>query len=218
MWVADYVLMEYGTGAIMAVPAHDERDFAFADAFGLRDPARGRRAATTSCRTPATGAIVNSARASTAWTTARRSTRSSTGWRARAAVTARSTTGCATGWSRASATGAARSRSSTATSCGIVPVPEDQLPVVLPDVADYAPKGTLAARRRRGVGATRRARAAAGRRERETDTMDTFVDSSWYFLRYCDADNDEAALGAEASPSGCPSTSTSAASSTRSCT
>ena len=55
MFVADYVLMEYGTGAIMAVPAHDERDYEFAKKFGLRDPARSSRAATRSCPTPATG-------------------------------------------------------------------------------------------------------------------------------------------------------------------
>ena len=81
--------------------------------------------------------------------------------------------------------------------CGIVPVPDDQLPVELPDVEDYAPEGQEPARRGRGLGRTPSARSAAGPPRRETDTMDTFVDSSWYFLRYLDPRNDEAAWDRE---------------------
>jgi leucyl-tRNA synthetase len=192
MFVADYVLMEYGTGAIMAVPAHDERDFEFAAAFGLPvrrvidDPAGGELPYTGD------GPLVSS-REQFDGLTGAEAKDAIIGWlardgRGRAAVSFR-----LRDWlvSRQRYWGCPI----PVVYCpehGIVPLAEDQLPVLLPDVEDYAPKG------RSPLAAAEEWVATScpicdGPARRETDTMDTFVDSSWYYLRYCDAANDEAA-------------------------
>ena len=192
MFVADYVLMEYGTGAIMAVPAHDERDFEFATAFGLRirrvieDPAGGELPFTGD------GPLVNSqaefdgltSRAAKAkiiaWLEAARRGRGAVSFRLRDWLVSRQRY-----WG-------APIPVVYCPEHGIVPVALDQLPVLLPDVEDYAPKGRSPLAAAEDWVATS-CPICGGPARRETDTMDTFVDSSWYFLRYCDAANDEAA-------------------------
>jgi leucyl-tRNA synthetase len=189
VWAADYVLPDYGTGAIMAVPAHDQRDLDFALKFGL--PVRVVVAtdqpdpATTGIATAGAGVLVNS--------------------------------GPLDGLSKAEAIARIteilieRGLGSEAVnyrlrdwllsrqrfwgtpipiihcpSCGEVPVPEEQLPVVLPDLrgADLAPRGVsplAAAADWVNVDCPK----CGGPALRDTDTMDTFVDSSWYMFRYC---------------------------------
>jgi leucyl-tRNA synthetase len=189
MWVADYVLMEYGTGAIMAVPGHDERDFAFAKAFGLpirrvvSDPAGGE------LPYAGDGPIVHShpdfdglnnrdaLERIVQWLDRDGKGHASVSYRLRDWLLSRQRYwGCPIPMIHCGR-------------CGIVPVPEEDLPVVLPDVQDYAPRG------RSPLAAAEdwvnvECPSCGGPARRETDTMDTFVDSSWYFLRYCDANND----------------------------
>src|SRR4051794_29469896 len=201
VYVSDYVLMDYGTGAIMAVPAHDQRDHEFARKFGLEirrvveplegdvpedaafDSHSGRERLVNSGRfdglssPEATRAIIE---------------RLEQEGRGRAAVNFR-----LRDWllSRQRYWGAPIPM----VYCdrdGLVPVPEDQLPVLLPEIEDYAPKGrSPLAASEEFVNTT--CPKCGGPARRETDTMDTFVDSSWYFLRYCDAGNDSEPWGRE---------------------
>jgi leucyl-tRNA synthetase len=196
MFVADYVLMEYGTGALMAVPAHDERDFEFAKAFDLPIrrvvvPASGEQPAEDEpfvAHSPdevlinsgeydgvsapeAKRAIVESLRG-------RGLADFAVNYRLRDWLLSRQRYwGCPIPIVYCDG-------------CGIVAVPEDQLPVELPDVRDYAPKGkSPLAAVEDWVKTT--CPSCGGPARRETDTMDTFVDSSWYFLRYLDPRNSE---------------------------
>ncbi|MGZ4173472.1 MAG: leucine--tRNA ligase, partial [Solirubrobacteraceae bacterium] len=189
MYVSDYVLMEYGTGAIMAVPAHDERDFAFAQAFDL--PIRRVVGADEELPYTGEGPLVNSSpefdgrpnreamEAIVAWLDLEGIGHASINYRLRDWLVSRQRYwGCPI----------------PIVYCerdGIVPVPADQLPVELPDVEDYKPRGrSPLAAAEDWVNTT--CPVCGGPARRETDTMDTFVDSSWYFLRYCDPRNDEA--------------------------
>jgi len=179
VWVADYVLMEYGTGAIMAVPGHDERDGEFADRFELP---------VVEVVDEEAGELVNSAQFS--GMSVEEAKRAIVEWlgergRGRPAVSFRLRDW---GFSRQRYWGAPIPIV-YCPSCGIVPVPDDELPVLLPDIDDYRPKGKppLAANEEwLRVPCPK----CGGEGRREADTMDTFVDSSWYFLRYTDPNNE----------------------------
>jgi leucyl-tRNA synthetase len=206
MFVADYVLMEYGTGAIMAVPGHDERDYAFARAFNLpiRRVIEGGAADASDAPTPGAGVdadglpyagdgpLVNSAPEFdgmdnrealgeiVSWLDREGKGHASVNYRLRDWLISRQRY-----WGTPIPI-------LYCESCGVVPVPEDQLPVELPEIEDYMPKGLspLAAAE---DWVNTICPSCSGSARRETDTMDTFVDSSWYFLRYCDPTNDQAA-------------------------
>jgi leucyl-tRNA synthetase len=186
------VLVEYGTGAIMAVPAHDERDYAFARAFGLEirqvvKPRDGSDDVEHEAYTAHSDdeVLVNSGQftglpAGEAWDRI-------VDWLEQQGLGKRATAYRLRDWliSRQRYWGAPIPVVSCA-ACGLVPVPEDELPVLLPEVTDYAPRGRsplAAAEEWRRVPCPK----CGGEALRETDTMDTFVDSSWYYIRYVDA-------------------------------
>src|ERR1700726_162679 len=194
MFVADYVLMEYGTGAIMAVPAHDERDHAFAKAFDLpiRQVIAPRDGSEVELPYTGDGVIVNShpdfdgmdnreaLSAIVAWLDREGKGHASVNYKLRDWLVSRQRY-----WG-------APIPIVYCERCGVVPVGDEQLPVELPDVEDYTPKGrSPLAAAEDWVNTT--CPTCGGPARRETDTMDTFVDSSWYFLRYCDAHNEQAA-------------------------
>jgi leucyl-tRNA synthetase len=200
MYVADYVLMEYGTGAIMAVPAHDQRDHDFATTFDL--PIRHVIAPADDAEQLPEGEafiahtqnekLINSGEFSGMDAVSGRE--AIVAWLDREGIGHSSVNYRLRDWliSRQRYWGCPIPVVYCEGDCGLVPVPEDQLPVELPDIADYQPKGrSPLAAAEEWVNTT--CPGCGGPAKRETDTMDTFVDSSWYFLRYCDANNDEAA-------------------------
>src|SRR3954469_20891912 len=187
MFVADYVLMEYGSGAIMAVPAHDQRDFDFAQKFDL--PIR-RVIEWGELPCTGDGPLVNSGRLDgkpnraayeeiVEWLESEGRGRRTINYKLRDWLLSRQRYwGCPI----------------PIVHCpddGLVPVPDDQLPVELPHIDDYTPRGrSPLAAAEDWVNTT--CPTCGGPAKRETDTMDTFVDSSWHFLRYCDPRNDTA--------------------------
>jgi leucyl-tRNA synthetase len=198
MFVADYVLMEYGTGAVMAVPAHDQRDWDFAKAFDLPIrpvvAPRGEEAGAPDADQAFLGhtedeVLLNSGEfdgqnsleakdAIVSQLEARGLGRPAINYRLRDWLLSRQRYwGCPIPIVYCE-------------SDGIVPVPDDQLPVELPEVEDYAPKGRSPLAAAEDWVNTTCARCG-GPARRETDTMDTFVDSSWYFIRYLDPGNEQ---------------------------
>jgi leucyl-tRNA synthetase len=190
VYVADYVLMEYGTGAIMAVPAHDERDHEFAVKHGIEIRRVIEGGEDGELPYSGDGPMVASGSFDglhnreafdriVAWLGEQGKGEPAVNYRLRDWLLSRQRYwGCPIPIVHCER-------------CGLVPVPDEQLPVVLPDIEDYAPKGRspLAAA---DDWVEVDCPSCAGPARRETDTMDTFVDSSWYFLRYCDAGNDRA--------------------------
>ncbi len=201
VWAADYVLADYGTGAIMAVPAHDQRDLDFARTFGLPvrivvdtgepDPAE------TGIATGGDGVLVNSGPLD--------------GLRKEAAIAAITRELEERGGGHGALNYRLRdwliSRQRywgppiPVVHCpvdGEVPVPEDQLPVRLPDLrgADLAPKGVSPLAAATDWVRTQCPRCG-GEASRDTDTMDTFVDSSWYFLRFVSPHRDDVPFDAD---------------------
>ena len=193
MYVADYVLMDYGTGAVMAVPGHDSRDFAFANAFDLPVkrvidmPADASEDADGELPYTGDGPMVNSGRFDGVHN--REAYEQIVAWLAEEGRGEMSLNFRLRDWliSRQRYWGAPIPITYCET-CGAQPVPDDQLPVVLPEITDYAPRGKSPLEAATDWVETTCGKCG-GPARRETDTMDTFVDSSWYFLRYLDSQN-----------------------------
>ena len=192
IWVANYVLMEYGTGAIMSVPGHDERDFEFATKFGIEIRRVIREVAESEEDTPLPfvseqGILINSGEFN--------------GLICEDAQKRLQEVAVARGFGEAKVTyrlrdwGVSRQRywgtPIPMVNCpthGLVAVPDEQLPVVLPDSIEITQEGgSPLAKVPEFLNTT--CPLCDGPAKRETDTMDTFVDSSWYFYRYTDAKN-----------------------------
>lgn len=201
IFIADYVLISYGTGAIMAVPAHDTRDWEFAKKFGLpiiEVVAGGedvQKAPYTEC---ATGKLVNSGfldgmsvedakKAIQEWLTERNLGERKTNYKLRDWVFSRQRY-----WGEPIPI-------VHCDKCGYVPVPESELPLVLPNVDSYEPTDngeSPLAKMTDWVNTT--CPHCGGPAHRETDTMPQWAGSSWYFLRYCDPQNDKELASPEA--------------------
>jgi len=193
VFIANFVLMEYGTGAIMAVPGHDQRDFDFASKYGL-PIVRVVAGSAANADAPLTeaeagdGVLVNSGFLDGMSVD-----------EAKAAVIARAEN---EGWGQGKTVwrlrdwGVSRQRYwgtpipfIHCAECGVVPVPKDQLPVVLPQDIDFSTPGNPLQRHPtwKHVDCPK----CGGKAQRETDTLDTFVDSSWYFLRFASQPKDK---------------------------
>ncbi len=200
IWISDYVLMTYGTGAIMAVPAHDERDWEFAKKFDLPiiEVVAGGNVSEAAFTDVATGKLVNSGflngmevseakKAIIAWLTEKGVGHKKVNYKLRDWVFSRQRY-----WGEPIPI-------VKCPCCGYVAIPEEQLPLLLPEVDSYEPtdngESPLAAMRDWVETTCPKCGAKA---ERETDTMPQWAGSSWYFLRYIDPHNSEAFASKEA--------------------
>jgi leucyl-tRNA synthetase len=197
IWVANYIVMDYGTGAIMSVPAHDERDYDFAQKYGLEirvvilprrtgePPASGEAESPVLPYTEKESLLINSGEFN--------GLANQDAIEKMSAYTEKHGFGKKTVTYRLKDWGISRQRywgtpipMLYCEKCGVVPVPEDQLPVLLPENVEVTLQGGSPLGRIPefvNVSCPR----CGGQARRETDTMDTFVDSSWYFYRYTNA-------------------------------
>ena len=196
IWVADYVLMTYGTGAIMAVPAHDQRDFEFARKFGLEvrvviqpDDMPSLDGAAMLESVPARGKMINSGPLN--------GTPADEAFKRAVKFVEEKGFGKGTVNYRLRDWLISRQRYWGAPipvlyceKCGVVPVPEEELPVLLPDDVEWKPTGESPLKLHPTWRFTT-CPICGGKAERETDTMDTFMCSSWYHLRYLSPDDME---------------------------
>jgi leucyl-tRNA synthetase len=201
IWISDYVLLEYGTGAVMAVPAHDERDFAFAKTFDLpiieviRPKSKTDNASLTEAFTGA-GLLIESAEF-----TGQANTEAKEG-----IVKLGETGGFAKGKTQYRLRDWLVSRQRYwgspipiiyCDTCGVVPVPEDQLPIKLPEDVEFSGAGGSPLASHPDFLKTTCPKCGNEHARRETDTMDTFVCSSWYYLRFIDPHNENAVFDPE---------------------
>ena len=195
IWIADYVLMGYGTGAIMAVPAHDERDFQFARQYDLSiipviqpEGAEPLDGATMTEAYLGPGRMINSGRFDgtsvpeslpeiITWLTEQGRGRAEVNFRLRDWLISRQRY-----WGTPIPV-------VYCDACGMVPVPDDQLPVELPLDAEFTPTGQSPLQSNEAFLKTT-CPTCGGEARRETDTMDTFMDSSWYWFRYTSPQDD----------------------------
>ena len=200
IWIADYVLMGYGTGAIMAVPAHDQRDFEFARRFNMpirivvQPPGESVSEDEMTEAWPDEGVMVNSGpingipagkeegqsvKETVKWLEAKGKGSGAVNYRLRDWQIIRQRY-----WGTPIPIIYCKD-------CGAVPVPESDLPVLLPQDAEFLPTGESPLKYHEGFLRVRCPQCGREDAERETDTMDTFVDSSWYQYRYLSPQYDE---------------------------
>ena len=199
LWVANYVLMEYGTGAVMAVPAHDQRDFEFARKYGLqievviqKPEARNQKPEELEQAYEDDGIMVSSGQFDSLGN--REAMEKIAAWMEKEKIGNRSIHYRLRDWliSRQRYWGAPIPMI-YCDKCGMQPVSESDLPVLLPEDVEFKPHGESPLKSSKKFVQTKCPKCK-GKARREVDTMDTFVDSSWYYLRYLSPGDDKKAF------------------------